>query len=216
MNIVVWADKGGVGKTTISTSLAAGLVVDLVDLDPQGDAARWAKSCGMPVTTPRDRAALEALLKQPGTRVVDCPPGQGQEALTAVAMADLLIIPARTGEADMVALGRSLDVAQRVKEARPWTQVGLVLNLVRETGRAKGVEAALRAQAGRDYQWLGRICARVGAEEAYASGKTLLQAGGAVAHEFRVALNAVSRLVSDYFDGSDLADHSDQSDHSVQ
>jgi hypothetical protein len=128
-----------------------------------------------------------------------------------VALADLVVIPARSGEADMVALGRSLDIAQRVRAARPWAQVGLVLNLVRETGRAKGVEAALRAQAGRDYQWLGRICARVGAEEAYANGRTLIQAGGAVAHEFRGVLNTVSRVISDYFDGSDLSDRSEQS-----
>jgi|GEM_PF-1988644 len=213
MNIVVWADKGGVGKTTLATSLAAELVAALVDVDPQGDAARWGAVRGFPVTVTQDRKALEALFKKPGLRVVDCPPGQGQEAITAVGWADLLVIPARTGEADMVALGRSLDVAQRVREVRPNVQIGLVLNLVRETGRAKGVETALRAQAGRDYQWLGRLCARVGAEEAYASGRTLLQAGGAVAFEFRQVLNAVSRIVSDYYDGSDLSDHSEQSAH---
>lgn len=213
MNIVVWADKGGVGKTTIATNLAAELLARLVDLDPQRDASRWANACGMPVEIPRDRKDLEALLKQPGIRVVDCPPGQGQEALTAIGWADLLVIPARTGEADMVALGRSLDVAQRVKEVRPEVNIGLVLNLVRDTSRAKGVEAALRAQAGRDYQWLGRISARVGAEEAYANGKTLLRAGGAVAYEFRQVLDAVSRIVTDYYDGSDLSGHSNHSVH---
>ena len=36
MNIVVWADKGGVGKTTLATSIAAELNLLLLDLDPQG------------------------------------------------------------------------------------------------------------------------------------------------------------------------------------
>jgi len=216
MNIVLWADKGGVGKTTLATSLAAELVAALVDVDPQGDAARWGTVRGFPVTVTQDRKALELLLQEPGLRVVDCPPGQGQDALTAVALADLLIIPARTGEADMVALGRSLDVARRVRGVRTDLRVGLVLNLVRETGRAKGVEAALRAQSGPDYFWLGRLCARVGAEEAYATGRTLLQAGGATAHEFRQIQNAVCQIVSDFYDGSENPDNSDHSEQSVQ
>jgi hypothetical protein len=109
----------------------------------------------------------------------------------------------------MVALGRSLDVARRVRAAKPSLQVGLVLNLVRETGRAKGVESALRAQAG-EYQWLGRLSARVGVEEAYASGKTLLEAGGAVAHEFRGILQSIESLVSnESWDSHDSRDSND-------
>jgi cellulose biosynthesis protein BcsQ len=130
--------------------------------------------------------------------VVDCPPGQSDLALTAVALADLLIIPCRTGDADMVALGRSLDVARRVRKARSEVQIGLVLNLARETGRARGVEAALRAQAGADYIWLGRLGARVGVEEAYANRRTLLEAGGAVAHEFRGIRDAVEKMCESF------------------
>jgi chromosome partitioning protein len=202
MNIVVWADKGGTGKTTVSTNLAAALGVELLDLDPQGDASRWATARGEaarvlqapsapPLTTKDLCRALGAALEEEGVRVVDCPPGQGDLPLTAVAMADLLIIPARTGDAKMVALGRSLDVARRVRENRPDLKIGVVLNLARETGRAKGIETALKTQAGVDYLWLGRLSARVGVEEAYADGKTLLQAGGAAAHEFRCIWGAV-------------------------
>lgn len=196
MNIVVWTDKGGVGKTTLAANLSAHLGLPLVDLDPQGDATRWAALRGQETLVPKDRKALETLLRGKGGRVVDCPPGQSPEALTAVALADLLVVPTRSGEADLVALGRTLDVARRVRKARPDLQVGLVLSLARETGRAKGVEAALRAQSGAEYAYLGRLSARVGVEEAAVSGKTLLQMGGAVAHEARQILEAVASIVS--------------------
>jgi len=200
MNIVLWADKGGVGKSTLATSLAATLGMRLLDLDPQGDSLRWGRArheAGdesfevMAISTATD--VKEVLLSTTST-VVDCPPGQSEIALTAVALADLLIIPCRTGDSDMVALGRSLDLARRVRKARPEVQIGLILNLARETGRAKGVEAALRAQAGQDYLWLGRLGARVGIEEAYASRRTLLEAGGAVAYEFRGIWDMVQKI----------------------
>jgi chromosome partitioning protein len=200
MNIVIWADKGGVGKSTLATSLAATLKMRLLDLDPQGDALRWGSSRNESgddtlevtgIATPTE--VREALSTLNGV-VADCPPGQSDLALTAVALADLLIIPCRTGDADMVALGRSLDVARRVRRVRPEVQVGLVLNLARETGRARGVAAALRAQAGSDYIWLGRLGARVGVEEAYANRRTLLEVGGTVAYEFRAIRDAVEKI----------------------
>ena len=207
MNIVLWADKGGVGKTTLATNLAIALGAELLDLDPQGDASRWAQARGEaarvlqdpsapPLTTKELCRALVAALDEEGVRVIDCPPGQGDLPLTAVAMADLLIIPARTGDADMVALGRALEVTRKVRTARPSLRVGVVLNLARETGRAKGVEAALKAQAGPDYLWLGKLGARVSVEEAYTGGKTLLHAGGATAHEFRQIWQAVEAILA--------------------
>jgi len=204
MNIVIWADKGGVGKSTLATSLAVTLGLRLLDLDPQGDALRWGRArreAGdntLEVSAIRTADEVRIALTTTAGAVADCPPGQSDEALTAVALADLLIIPCRTGDADMVALGRSLDVARRVRQARPEIQVGLVLNLARETGRARGVEAALRAQCGANSIWLGRMGARVGIEEAYANRRTLLEVGGAVAHEFRAIRDAVVRITESY------------------
>lgn len=195
MNIVCWADKGGVGKTTLATNLALALGAPLLDLDPQGDAARWAENRRLAVSRLNTPEAVQKALRQKGTRVADCPPGQGEVALSAIALADLLIIPSKTGDADMVALLRAFELARKVQTVRP-LRVGLVLNLARETGRAKGVEAALRAQAGNDFMWLGKLGARVSVEDAYATGKGLLQVGGAVAHEFRQILAAVESIVS--------------------
>lgn len=125
MNIVVWADKGGVGKSTLATSLAVTLGLRLLDLDPQGDALRWGQSryesgtCTLEVSAIASAAEARAALTSGKGAIADCPPGQSDAALTAVALADLLVIPCRSGDADMVALGRSLDVARRVRQARP-------------------------------------------------------------------------------------------------
>jgi chromosome partitioning protein len=202
MNIVVWADKGGAEKTTLATSIAAELRLPLLDLDPQEDAYRWMKRRSGLAVSVGDRETLQDLLMRNGSRVADCPPGQSPMALTAVALADILIIPVRTGDADMVALGRALDVVRRVRSARPGLRVGVFLSLARDTGRAKGVEAALRSQAGSEFTWLGRLSARVGVEDAYASGRTLLEAGGAVANEFRQILQVVCELF-DSFESDD-------------
>lgn len=196
VTIAVCSDKGGTGKTTISTNLSNALAAELFDLDPQGDAGRWAKARGETARVPKDSKALQEALLEGGIRVLDCPPGLSEMSRVAIAMADLLIIPTRTGDADMVALGRALEVTRMVRTARPSLQVGVVLNLARETGRAKGVEAALKAQAGPDYLWLGKLGARVSVEEAYTGGRTLLQAGGATAHEFRQIWNAVEAALA--------------------
>ena len=201
MKIVVWSDKGGVGKSTLATSLSVELGSMLIDLDPQGDATRWAERQGVAsCAIEREGKGLvdrvKGVMLQVGDHVVDCPPGQTDEALTAVAMADLLIIPARTGDSDMVALGRALDMARRVRGVRPSLKVGVVLNLSRETGRARGVEAALSSQSGTEFKFLGRLSTRVGVEESFASGKSLLCAKGAASMEFKHILDRVRSMIS--------------------
>ena len=66
-SIMVINAKGGSGKTTISTNLAAyyanaGFVVTLVDLDPQGSSLNWLAS--RPLTKPKIRGVTSLLPKK--------------------------------------------------------------------------------------------------------------------------------------------------------
>lgn len=103
--VAVIAEKGGVGKTTISLSLAVAAVQDgykaaVFDLDPQATATQWTdrREAEFPwvVATPSVRldASLENARKH-GINfiVIDTPPHAGSDAVEAIRRADLVIVP---------------------------------------------------------------------------------------------------------------------------
>lgn len=103
--VAVVAEKGGVGKTTLSLALAvaavqAGRKVAVLDLDPQATAAQWTdrRTPEFPwvVATPatRLRAAIENAKGQGvDFLVVDTPPHAGTDAVEAARCADLVLVP---------------------------------------------------------------------------------------------------------------------------
>lgn len=103
--VAVVAEKGGVGKTTLSLALAvaavqAGRKVAVLDLDPQATAAQWTdrRTPEFPwvVATPatRLRAAIEKAKGQGvDFLIVDTPPHAGTDAVEAARCADLILVP---------------------------------------------------------------------------------------------------------------------------
>jgi chromosome partitioning protein len=103
--IAIIGEKGGTGKTTVAISLAvqavkAGLVVVLIDIDPQANAANWKdrrKADDMVVlATPAARLpqTVEAARKNGAELVIIDSPGKNDSALIAAARAaDLVLIP---------------------------------------------------------------------------------------------------------------------------
>ena len=103
--IAVVAEKGGVGKTTLSLTLAvaavlAGRKVAVFDLDSQATAAKWTdrRDNEFPwvVATPATR--LDAAIAQAKTQgvdfiVIDTPPHAGTDAVEAARRADLVLVP---------------------------------------------------------------------------------------------------------------------------
>ncbi|MGP0030186.1 MAG: ParA family protein [Acidimicrobiales bacterium] len=107
MNIVVSNVKGGVGKTTTAIYLAGVAAqkgrspVRLVDADRQGSAAEWFES--VPIEgvdlyeAPSERTVARAMDGEEGVVVVDTPPGEERIVRAALARADIVIIPTRSG-----------------------------------------------------------------------------------------------------------------------
>ena len=103
--IAVVAEKGGVGKTTLTLTLAvaavqAGRKVAVFDLDPQATAAQWTdrRSQEFPwvLATPATRLdAAMANAKGQGVDfiVIDTPPHAGTDAVEAARRADLVLVP---------------------------------------------------------------------------------------------------------------------------
>jgi len=194
MILSAWTDKGGTGKTTIAVNVASYFGLSLVDLDPQGDAARWAKRAGLACRLiDDDNEARDFLVTKAASRdlvVVDCPPGQGVRPLIAAGLSSVVLVPTKPGEQDVIALGRALTVLGKAKSSgNPGMEIMVILNGAKETTRSSMVEEALRQESGKGtFHYLGRLDHRTSVENAYPEGKTLLQAGGAAANEMRSVL----------------------------
>jgi chromosome partitioning protein len=137
---LVACSKGGVGKTTIATHLAAeaalsGLHTALVDGDPQGSATRWCE---------RRAGLAHAVLPIDGTRkswrkhlpddtqrvVVDAPSGAMERELESfLDTADAVVVPIQPSALDIEASVRFLESLGRHPRVRKGKlRVGLVGN----------------------------------------------------------------------------------------
>jgi chromosome partitioning protein len=148
--ITVFAPKGGVGKTTLTTGLLAAACMEGfdavgVDLDAQASLTTWAEIRARQSRTPEVRTVTASPVEWPEVRraearrqllVVDTPPGlDDDERLAAIRIllrdSDLVLIPAQPYAATLLKLtemGRAL-------RARGGSRPVFVLNQV-ITGRA--------------------------------------------------------------------------------
>lgn len=114
--IVVAASKGGVGKSTIATALAARAAqeserVALLDFEAQGSASLWHKLRGKPANPALGKVTNDvrrdiASLKAAGYQwvVVDTPPDDMDTIDRAVEAADFVLIPTRVGLFDLAGI----------------------------------------------------------------------------------------------------------------
>jgi chromosome partitioning protein len=154
--VAVISQKGGSGKSTLSIHLAteaarAGGKALLVDLDPQGNAARWAGRRGEelpPDVSAESPASIETVLadaERDGYDIVffDTAPNADRTALRAAKAADLVLIPCRPSQFDIEAIGATLDLCELAKR-----QAMVVLNAA--PIRSRVVEEAREAMTGRN------------------------------------------------------------------
>lgn len=148
--IVVTNLKGGSGKTTISTTLAAslagsGLSTALLDLDPQKGATEWLERRSP--ETPTIQGLSIARMSQAVTRsfalripvgtdclVVDTPAGlSGPHLSNVVRGASAILIPVLPSELDTRAAAKTIsDLLLRSKISRDSNRIGIIANKVRQ------------------------------------------------------------------------------------
>ena len=137
---LVACSKGGVGKTTIATHLAAeaavgGLRTALVDADPQGSATRWCErragmaSAVLPVDG-TSKSWRKRLPEDTQRVVVDTPAGAMERELEPfLDVADALVVPVQPSALDIEAAVRFLESVGRHPRVRKGKlRLGLVGN----------------------------------------------------------------------------------------
>ena len=152
--IVVLNTKGGSGKTTVATNLAAyyawkGGRVALMDLDPQGSSMRWLKLRPAEVPPIHGIAGFErrlnvtrafALRSPPGTEyvVVDTPAAlPATQMLDTVRDATTIIVPVLPSEIDIHAASRCIaDLLLVAKVHRSERRLVIVANRARRYTKA--------------------------------------------------------------------------------
>ena len=148
--LVLGATKGGVGKTTLAAHLAVaapgsrfgpGAVIARAH---QASLTPWhsQRQAEQPILADVDGGLRRTLSRLEaagvGLVVIDCPPGHPATIATAVAVADLLIIPTQSSPTDLRAIGPTVDIAEQ-----SGTPFAFVLN--RAIARTKLVEQAAEA-----------------------------------------------------------------------
>lgn len=158
--ILVASSKGGVGKTTVATQLAAqaaleGLNTVLVDADPQGSATRWAErraeldSAVLPVDG--TRAGWRKRIPDDAQRVViDAPAGaMGGELQPFLDLADAVVVPIPPSALDIEATVPFLNaLGKHARVRKGELPVGLVGNKLKPWTNASQQAMAVLKQWG--------------------------------------------------------------------
>jgi chromosome partitioning protein len=182
MKILVMAGKGGGGKTTTAINIAAvarkgGLGVGILDADPQRSLSDWRIARGnaaIPVQACRVEELLEkcalARASRFGLLIIDMPSGIGAHTITAIGLADFVILPMRPTALDF-------------RATRPWVNLlrsaaqpcGVVINAA--PPRREGIDAPAVRAARLDLQslsaplWPGQITHRQSIPQSAISGR---------------------------------------------
>lgn len=154
--ILIAAQKGGAGKTTLTRNLSVAATLDgrktlCLDLDPQGSLRGWweSREADAPAMLDRDpaphalHATLDAAKSQFDLCIIDTPPAAPEWLSEALKAADLVLIPVRPSPDDLRAVGATIAAVNAAKVPFAFT--------LSQTPRARITEEAARilAQHGR-------------------------------------------------------------------
>lgn len=164
MILLVGAEKGGVGKSTIATNLAVhlaseGIDVVLLDTDTQATCARFVERRYETAATPELHCVqrtgdVAPALRDLSTRyqvvIVDAGGRDSKELRTAAAVADLLLTPVRASQADLETLPKVNELIGLARGFNPNLQAYAVLSMAPTNPMIREVDDARKLLADLD------------------------------------------------------------------
>ncbi len=143
MIILIGGEKGGTGKTTLATNLAAmraltGRDVLLIDTDPQGSANYWAQSRDDEKVTPRIACVqkfgkgLMAEVRDLATRyqdiIIDAGGRDSVELRSALAVTEKVYIPIQPSQFDIWTLNQMDELVETARGFNPGLQAKVIIS----------------------------------------------------------------------------------------
>ncbi len=206
--ISVLNQKGGVGKTTLATSIAtclheSGQRVLLIDADHQGSSLDWKQARGdepsfTVVGIPRDTIHREiaSLSADYDWVVIDGPPRVSTVAKSAIAASDMVVIPVQPSPYDVWAARDIVDLITEVRVIKD-IKAGFAINR-RIVGTAIGRDVAKALSEYPIEVFQAAICQRVGFAESAAVGKTVIEIepAGSAAKEVRALVAEITEALN--------------------
>jgi chromosome partitioning protein len=207
MIISIQNQKGGVGKTTLAVHISHALALRdeptlLLDADPQGSARDWAAArksqppfSVVGLDRPTIHRDLPAIAKNYAHVVIDGPPRVTDLARSAIAAADLVLIPVQPSPYDVWA---AQEVINLIKEASVFKEnlksVFVINRKITNTAIGRDVAEALSGYGVPVLR--SQICQRVSFAESAASGQTVMEIdpNGQAAQEIIVLVNELLEI----------------------
>jgi chromosome partitioning protein len=134
MIVLVCGEKGGTGKTTLATNLAAmraasGRDVLLIDTDPQGSASFWAQVRDDAGITPRVAsiqkfgkgltAEIKDLVNRYQDIIIDAGGRENAEMRAALVVADIAVIPLQASQFDLWTVEKLVSLVETARGFNP-------------------------------------------------------------------------------------------------
>ncbi len=188
------AQKGGVGKTTLSINLAVSASQNnlnpvIIDLDPQGSSYQWGERRAekRPEVISAQAINLRSIIEKAKSigvdrLYIDTPPHSTDTALLAAKVANLIIVPVKPSLMDLDTMRTTFDLAVLAGK-----KASAVINMAPTSGTlAQETEDALHDN---DYQ-----CCPVRISQRNAFVRCLLAGKSAVEYGDRKAANEIEQL----------------------